>query len=289
MSYGLSLAGGGTRGAAHVGLLKALKEENLLPDAISGTSAGSIIAGLYAAGMDIDEMCEVIVYLSKHGKYLMDLDLKGLILLIPQMLAGRPASLTGLIKGNRLVRLFCGLVGDMEIGQVPMRLVIPAVDLKTGNTIVYTNSLSTRPMEHVVWERQGRLCEIIMASCSVPAVFQPRHLGNYCLVDGGVSSNLPVDLLIAAGVRNIVAADIGEDYETPHDTNIMEIASHSFSIMSRNLKDCMSSGERLLLKPQLPKGAGLLTFRYMADCMEAGYQYGKQHADKIRRIMGRYA
>ena len=67
MSYGLALAGGGARGAAHAGVLLALKEANLLPEAIGGTSAGSIAAGLFACGMEPEEQCDLVHYLSNHG------------------------------------------------------------------------------------------------------------------------------------------------------------------------------------------------------------------------------
>ena len=127
----------------------------------------------------------------------------------------------------------------------------------------------------------------MMASSSVPAVFCPQRIGEYCLVDGGVTNNLPVDLLIEAGERRVIAVDIGADYQMPHDHSIVEIVSHSFSIMSRDLKDCKSRGELLLLNPELPQGAGLLTFDRMEECMEAGYIYTKRMIPAVRKALQR--
>ncbi|MEG0369697.1 MAG: patatin-like phospholipase family protein [Hungatella sp.] len=287
MSYGLALSGGGTRGAAHVGILKALEEADLLPDSIAGTSAGSIAAGLYASGMSISDMCDVIDYLSRHGLFLLDPNYLGLLKFVPQVLIGREVSLTGLLKGNRLLKLLCALTNGVLISDISIPLVIPTVDLNSGNTIAYTNVSDITPQEEVVWQRQGRLCDIMMASSAVPAIFSPRSLGNYDLVDGGVTHNLPVNLLMAAGQKRILAIDIGGKYEMPRSHSITEVVSHSFSIMSKDLKNCRSQGEFLLLKPQLPKGAGLLTFESMNDCLHDGYEYAKREMPMIRQCIER--
>lgn len=83
MHYGLALSGGGTRGAAHVGVLKALEEAGLLPDAVAGTSAGSIAAGLYASGMQIHEMEKAVHQLAVHGNDYLDRTIPGLWNLCP--------------------------------------------------------------------------------------------------------------------------------------------------------------------------------------------------------------
>lgn len=291
--YGLALAGGGTKGSAHVGVLMALEEEGLLPDRIAGASAGSIVAGLYASGMEVGKLRETVQWLAKHGRSCIDPDMIGIGLFLPQVLLGKETTLKGLIKGDRLNRFLCGLTDGLTVEEVSKGLLIPAVDMNSGDTVVFTNffkeemPFSAFRQEHVKWERTGLLCDIMMASSSVPAVFRPRQLNGYDLVDGGVTNNLPVDLMIAAGERRVLAVDLGEQYESPQDHSIIENAFHSFSIMSRELKDCRSSGEILLLKPPLPKEAGLLTFDYMEECMEDGYVYTKKMMPRIRRILER--
>lgn len=289
--YGLALAGGGTRGAAHVGVLTALEEEGLLPDRIGGASAGSIVAGLYASGMEVGEMRETVRWLGSHGRNYIDPNILGIALFLPQILTGKQTTLKGLIKGNRLQRFLCDLTDGLEIQGNCRGLLIPAVDINSGDTIVFTNlfgddlPFSALKQENVRWESQGLLCDIMMASSSVPAVFSPRRMNGYLLVDGGVTNNLPVDLMIAAGETKVVAVDIGEEYKMPHDYSIMETAFHSFSIMSRELKDCRSKGEILLLRPPLSRGAGLLTFECMEQCMEDGYIYTKKIMPRIRRAL----
>nr|WP_314463797.1 patatin-like phospholipase family protein [uncultured Clostridium sp.] len=289
--YGLALAGGGTRGAVHVGVLTALEENGLLPDRIAGASAGSIVAGLYASGMGIGKMRETVGWLAKHGENYIDPNIIGVILFLPQVLLHRNTSLMGLIKGNRLSRFLCDLTDGLEIQACQKGLLIPTVDINSGNTVVFTNlfhdkvPISALREENVKWQKNGLLCDIMMASSSVPAVFCPRQINGFLLVDGGVTNNLPVDLLISTGVSRVIAVDIGEAYEMPKDHSIMEIAFHSFSIMSRELKDCRSSGEILLLKPPIPKGSGLLTFEYMEECMESGYLYTKKMMPRIKHVL----
>ncbi|WP_349671094.1 patatin-like phospholipase family protein [Lacrimispora sp.] len=289
--YGLALAGGGTRGAVHVGVLTALEENGLLPTQVAGASAGSIVAGLYASGMDIGKMRDTVRWLAAHGENYIDPNMIGVILFLPQVLLHRKTSLMGLIKGNRLSDFLCDLTDGMEVQDCKKGLLIPAVDINSGNTVVFTNlfqekvPISALREENVRWQKNGLLCDIMMASSSVPAVFCPRQINGFLLVDGGVTNNLPVDLLISTGVSNVIAVDIGEAYEMPKDHSIMEIAFHSFSIMSRELKDCRSSGEILLLKPPIPKGSGLLTFEYMEECMESGYLYTKKMMPRIKHVL----
>lgn len=291
VDYGLALAGGGTRGAVHVGVLTALEENGLLPTQVAGASAGSIVAGLYASGMDIGKMRDTVRWLAVHGEKYIDPNIIGVILFLPQVLLHRKTSLMGLIKGNRLSDFLCDLTDGMEVQDCKKGLLIPAVDINSGNTVVFTNLFQEKvPMsalreENVRWQKNGLLCDIMMASSSVPAVFCPRQINGFLLVDGGVTNNLPVDLLISTGVSNVIAVDIGEAYEMPKDHSIMEIAFHSFSIMSRELKDCRSSGEILMLKPPIPKGSGLLTFEYMEECMESGYVYTKKMMPRIKHAL----
>lgn len=285
MKYGLALAGGGTRGAAHVGVLKALDEEHLLPSSIAGTSAGSIVAGLFASGMSIPEMCNVVTHLSRRGLSYLDPDYKNILKLLPQMICKKTVTLTGLLKGNKLAEYLCELTRNQSLSDINIKTVIPAVDIESGDTIVFTNFAWTYPLEHVLWKHSGKLCEIMMASSSVPAIFQPRKLETFQLVDGGVTNNLPVDLLAAADEKRIIAVDLGDDYKKPPNNSIFEVSLHAFSIMSRDLKDCLSQKELLLLKPSLPAEAGLLTFEYMTACMEAGYQYTKNMIPRIREVL----
>lgn len=285
MSFGIALAGGGARGAAHVGVLLALEEAGLRPHSIAGTSAGSIVAGLYATGTTPEMLRELIMQLSESGGRYLDLDVIGIVKAIPQFIINHKFDLTGLIKGKKMEQLLYKLTDGKSMQDTNIRTIIPAVDINSGNTIAYTNSLQNlRSIERVRWDKNIRISEAIRASCAVPAVFQPKFINNMCLVDGGVTDVLPVDLLLAAGEPNVLAVDVSSNYKMPKNHNLIEISSHSLSIMSTRLKECHSNGEKLLLNPCLPEKAGLLTLECMVECMNAGYEAATLHMSTIKAL-----
>jgi NTE family protein len=287
MSFGIALAGGGARGAAHVGVLLALEEDGLCPQSIAGTSAGSIVAGLYATGTSPQKLKEIIIEMSATGIYYLDLDLMGIIKAVPQFIVNHKIDLAGLIKGDRLERFLSEQTNGKSIRDTSIRTIIPAVDINSGDTIAYTNSLANvSAIDRVKWKTNILMSEAMRASCAVPAVFKPKFIDDMCLVDGGVTDVLPVDLLLAAGEYNVLAVDVAENYTMPKSQNLIEISSHSLSIMSTRLKECHSHGEKLLLTPSLPKQSGLLTLEQMVECMDAGYEAAKVHMPTIKAIFG---
>ncbi len=287
MGFGIALAGGGTRGAAHVGVLLALAEAGLYPSAVAGASAGGIVGGLYAAGISPERLKHILLSLSRSGRELVDPDIKGLLRALLQLLTRRPVTMQGLIKGERLERFLCSLTGGKAMHDLSIRTVIPAVDIRTGETIAYTNTLAgVRPVPRVRWSTEFPLCRAIRASAAFPAVFRPVTQDACCLVDGGLTDNLPVTLLLAAGEPQVLAVDVSEEYEPPEGEGVIDIVSHSLTILTTRLREYVARGETLLLHPRLPEKAGLLTFREMAGCMEAGYQQTKEQIPLIRAVFG---
>ena len=175
MSFGIALAGGGARGAAHVGVLLALEEDGLCPQSIAGTSAGSIVAGLYATGISPQQLKEIVINMSATGIYYLDLDLLGIIKAIPQFIVNHKIDLNGLIKGDRLERFLSEQTNGKSIRDTSIRTIIPAVDINSGDTIAYTNSLANvSSIDRVEWKTNILMSEAIRASCAVPAVFKPK-------------------------------------------------------------------------------------------------------------------
>lgn len=286
LGYGIALGGGGTRGAAHVGVLLALQEEGLLPRSMAGTSAGAIVAGFYAAGIEPPALKQMIHYLVRNGKTLMDIDYAGIIKGICQLLTGKDVTLTGLMKGQKLYEYIAHYTKDKAMREVRLPVVIPAVDMRSARTVAYTNLAAGKPaVTDVIWRDDVTLAQACCASASVPIAFRPRNIGRQILVDGGLTDNLPVSLLAASGEQNILAVDISESYEPPEQENIFEIATHSLSIMGRRLRQCASTGERLLLKPKLPDNAKFLDFSHMLVCMQAGYEAVKHMAPVLRQLL----
>lgn len=286
MDFGLALSGGGTRGSAHLGVLKALEENKLLPTSVSGASAGSVVAALISLGYSTDNMEMIADYLSAKGKRVIDPDILGLIFAVFKMLIKSDAAPTGILKGKKMENYFKKLMGEKLIKEVNIPLVIPAVDIVSGKTIAFTNHILNKPtVINTEWVSNARLYEIVRASCSIPGIFAPKSIGSMVLVDGGLTNNLPVDLLTACGTKKVIGVDISSQYEPPQYINMIETLTASLKIIQITLRDNLSTSEVLLLTPPLPKYSGAFCFSCMRESMEIGYDYAMKNMGKIRFVL----
>lgn len=191
MGYGLALAGGGTRGQPMWGCLRPLWRRDCARMQWQEPAQGELWQDFLPPECLSPGWSQAVLHLEKHGGEYLDPDYSGLLALMPQLLTGKGVNLSGLIKGDKLQDYFFQMTGRKHMDEAVFKLVIPAVDLISGNTICFTNSDQVRELEHVTWEWNGYLCEAMMAGASVPAIFAPRTLGRYLLVDGGVTDILP--------------------------------------------------------------------------------------------------
>jgi len=271
MAFSLSLSGGGCRAAAHIGVIKALSEYSLAPAAVSGTSAGAIAAALYASGYSYGDLYDICLQLSKKGHKFIDWNISNLIVSVLGYPVIRKSNLSGILKGEQLYSFLNSLFGDSSIKDISVPLFIAATDLATGNTVSFSQISPERQLPETVWLDDISLCDAVYCSCCLPGIFSPIKTPYGVLVDGGVSDNLPVDLLFAAGYPNIIAVDLS-DYRPDDSINgIFETAYRSVAVMSNKLKNCYVRGERLNIKPKLPHEASVFSFDLIEECIEAGY------------------
>ncbi len=207
---GLALSGGGSRGAAHIGVLRELERQRIPIDYIAGTSVGAIIGGLYAAGMSVEEIEEVVVgsnldEIFKDKQSRLDtaprrkFDQK--VFQLDKEMGikdGRVHLPSGLRQGQKLeIFLSKLLLSVTEINNfnylpIPFRAV--ATDISTGEAVAIGH---------------GNLVTAIRASMSIPAVFSDVKLDGRILVDGGISNNLPVNVVREMGAEVVIAVDVG--------------------------------------------------------------------------------
>ncbi|MBO6557318.1 MAG: patatin-like phospholipase family protein [Pseudomonadales bacterium] len=206
---GLVLSGGGARGAAHIGVLKALEEHRIPIDYIAGTSMGSIVGGLYASGLNAHDIEQVLVTMDWNEK-LSDAPSrtdKSIIRKVTESqfsVSGRPGFNNGivelpqgLIQGQKILPELQQLTNHVSHIQnfadlpIPFRAV--ATDIVAGDMIIMET---------------GDLAVAMRASMAVPSVFAPTSLDDLLLVDGGLTNNLPVDVVKAMGADIVIAVDI---------------------------------------------------------------------------------
>ncbi|MCL5116560.1 MAG: patatin-like phospholipase family protein [Firmicutes bacterium] len=205
--FALALSGGGLLGAAHLGALRFLEEQGVKATAVAGTSAGGLVASLYALGIPMHRLIRVGQEIANHPLEYFHLNTVGLLHeLLPKL--GPPA--TGLIQPERFVATLLSLAPSAETtADWNIPTVLTAVDLVTLTAVAFTNRPLTPPARGA-WQiaTDQPLWLAMQATMAMPGLFAaPRHK-DHVLVDGGVADTLPVDWAYALDPEFIVAIDV---------------------------------------------------------------------------------
>ncbi|MGI9245247.1 MAG: patatin-like phospholipase family protein [Steroidobacteraceae bacterium] len=272
---GLVLSGGGARGAAHVGVIRALEQLHIPIDAVAGTSMGAMVGGLYAAGLSGDEIETVFRELDwqeairdraprQDLAYRRKADDRNI--LAKGALGVNPSSGVvlplGLVQGQKITQVLRGAtarvadVQDFDALPTPFRAL--ATDLETGDPIVLA---------------KGDLVTVLRASMSAPGVLTPVEMGGRLLVDGGLVDNLPVDLARSMGVDLLIVVDVSFPLARRQDQrSAFDIANQMIGIMvrrgTRQSKSLLESDD-VLIEPDLG-GMTSLDFGRVPTVMEMG-------------------
>lgn len=174
MKLGLSLAGGGVKGAAHIGVLKAFEEKNIKPDYISGTSSGSIVSTLYAVGYKPDEIYDIF---KKYCSQINYVSFSNVFKLAIGLIFRRKILIQGLNNGDKiekLMRKLCKEKGIYNINQIKIPLIIPSVNLHSGGVYIFSSKKTRGTYEDKVkYIDNIDIGTAVRASCSYPGVFCP--------------------------------------------------------------------------------------------------------------------
>ena len=179
-SIGLALGGGAARGFAHIGVLRALIANGIVPDVIVGTSIGAVVGGCYAANQ-MDDL----------ESWSRALTVRGVLSYLDISLSG-----TGLIRGDQLAKRLNEGLADKRIDDLPIRFAAIATEFDTG---------------HEIWLTRGRLAEALRASYALPGIFTPVRIGGRWLVDGALVNPVPVSAARALGARLVIAVNLNAD------------------------------------------------------------------------------
>lgn len=285
---GLALSGGGARGAAHVGVLRVLEELRIPVDYIAGTSMGSIIAGLYASGMTLDQIEHALV--TMDWEHIFDDDPPReelsfrrkrdddlyLVKAKPGFRDGELKFPAGLIQGQKFdlalreLTLPVSAVKDFDRLTIPFRAV--ASDIGTGQPVVLGS---------------GDLAKAMRASMAVPGAFAPAHIDGRVLVDGGITNNLPVSVVRDMGADIVIAVDISTPLASPDEVrNVLEITAQLTSIMTRtNTEQQIASlGERdILIVPDL-SDISSADFTRAGEAIPAGAAAAEAERTQLSRL-----
>ena len=282
MKVGVSLAGGGLRGIAHVGVLKALEENNIKVAAIAGTSAGSIIATLYAMGYS-----PYYIYLlfKRYARDIINIRSKPIINGITNFIRNNKIGIAGLSDGNEFEKMYDELArkkGFRLIGDIKMPLLVSAVDIGESKEYIFTNCASRKNIKDNYITEIG-IGRAVRASSSFPAIFCPCEYKNHIFMDGGVLNNLPTEELKKVYTGKIISVNFESD-PVYNDYDIMNIIMKTLDIMGNKLSiNSLKKSDFVLTVPT--DGTGLIDVDKMDICYKYGYEIAIKNIDKIRKML----
>jgi len=246
---GLALGGGAARGFAHIGVIQVLEENGIKVDLVAGTSAGSLVAALYASGL--------------HGKELATLA-EGMD---EGAITDWAFPTRGLIRGEALARYVREKTGNKTIEKMALPLGIVATDLSSGEAVMF---------------RSGDTGTAVRASSAVPTIFQSVNIGTREYVDGGLVSPVPVRFARQMGAELIIAVDISSpplDHPAP---DALHMLLQTVAIMGRSINGFELKEADVVLRPRLD-GIGSADFAARKRSIQAGREMALQMLPMIRQ------
>ena len=237
---GLALGGGAARGFAHVGVIQVLEEAGIRPNLVVGTSAGSLVAAIYASGKTGAQLQQIA--LTMEEATFTDWTL--------------PIFNNGMLRGDALARYVNGQVGSKVIEDMPMPLGVVATDLQTGQGMLF---------------QRGDTGTAVRASSAVPAVFHPVKISGREYVDGGLVSPVPVRYARQMGAELVIGVDISSPPEGNLASGMLQILLQTFSIMGKSINTFELKEADVVLRPAL-NGVGSSDFGARRRSIEAGRQ-----------------
>ncbi|HHG3226158.1 TPA: patatin-like phospholipase family protein [Vibrio parahaemolyticus] len=279
------LAGGGAKGAAHIGVLKALEEMHIPVDIITGTSMGAYVGGLYATGMSADEIENFIYSVDWNSGYrdrvdrsqrrVRDKEYEDRYQITTDLglRFGEVRAPTGVVQGQNMLRVLRETTGNLGRFDSFDELAIPyrsvATDILELDEVVIGN---------------GYLVDAMMASMSVPGALPPYKLNGHMLVDGGVVNNMPVDVARAMGADVVIAVDISTDYKTEDDfTGLFTVADQlSNYLVRRSTQQQVETLQEhdVYIRPNVGQ-METVEFDKMPWAFQSGYDITKEMESKL--------
>lgn len=279
MGIGIALAGGGIRGIAHAGVLKALEDNGIEIDAIGGTSAGSIVAALYAMGYS---PYYIYVVFKKYAQEIINIGNVPLINGIGNFVKCKKIGISGLNDGTSLEKLCNELAlrkNIKVIADIKMPLAIPAVDIAESKEYIFTNCAPRDNMDDN-YITEIEIGKAVRASSSFPAVFCPCEFKTHMFMDGGALDNIPILPLKNMCNKKIIAVNFAADPVEPN-SDVMDIIMKTIDIMGNKISEKgLEQSDFILTVPT--DRAGLFDIEKLEKCYKFGYDTVIQNLDKIK-------
>lgn len=285
IKIGLALGGGGARGLAHIGVLKALEEEKIPIDTIAGTSMGAIVGGAYAQSPDSGKLISMVHDLidkfnlqSGWMEFLrQDFDKKekkkeNLLKEISYFVRKRFMYFVGVSKislepKEKLLDPLKAVLKDEPIERAKIPFACVAVDLVSGREVVI---------------KRGSIINAVYASSSIEGVFPPLHVDNQLLSDGGVTSLVPVDAVRKLGANFVIGVNIPEISKRENRlASGIEVILRADSLTRKKLNNLVLATADVIITPEV-RTIHWANFGKVDECIQKGYKVTKNKINEIK-------
>lgn len=285
--FGLALGSGGLRGAAHIGVLKCLERHGLQPTCLAGSSAGAVVAALYAAGYSVAALEDLALQLNASKLYDSNLTWRSFLSLLKGWVCGRrcqPEVLPmGLVKGEAWEKYLTSLLGQQKFADLSLPTAVLAVDVETGDAVAF----ASREMSSADVTLTGAtVVQGVRASSSIPGVFAPLQLYGYTLVDGAVHASVPAQLVRDLGAQVVVAIDLGYAGQREERVDsVIEVISQSLHILGEELTKCqLEKTADLVVRPRI-YDVSLRDFERIPEIIARGEKAMEAQIPRLRRLL----
>ena len=280
MKLGVALSGGGIRGIAHAGVLKALEDNNIKIDVIGGTSSGGIIATLYAMGYTPYYIFELF---KRHASEIAAVNNGMMLKGLKAYVMCNNSKIKGLNSGDVLEKEFDKIAckkGIKKFRDIKMPIAIITVDITEVNKYIITNNVTKKTNANYI--TNINVGKAIRATSSFPGVFCPVNYEKHMFLDGGILDNIPVQEVRKQGATKVLAVNFAAD-PIEESSNVMDIIMRTIDGMGNKIsEDNLNSSDFLLTVPT--DKTGLLDVEKLDACFEYGYKAVIMNLDRIKKI-----
>jgi NTE family protein len=252
---GLALSGGTARSVAHVGVIKALEENGIRISYLAGTSGGSLVAALYAAGKSSAELIELAE----------DLRWRKLVgLVMPKL---------GLLSSDKIREFVVQEIGDIEFSDLAIPTAVVAADLTSGEKVVFSD---------------GKVAPAVQASCSIPNVYSPVELNSHYIVDGGIAEHMPVETLSLQGEMFRIGVNLGSgEGLRKKPRHLLEVVVQVSSFVERQTSLASTRLADFIIRPPV-EGYSHFDLHKASQMIEEGYRETVRVMPELKAAIERY-
>lgn len=249
---GVAFGGGAVLGAAHIGVLKAFREEGVPIDMVSGTSAGAIIAACVAFGLPVERIEAIARDIGWFS------------------ISALPDSRLGFASNKGLGKLLIDAIGDKTFAESPIPLMVLTTDVEHGKKKVFT---------------EGNVAQAVRASASIPIFFSPVEIEGKLYADGGLVENVPVSPLVDAGADVIIAIDLARQGKTFAPKAVPDMIDLCVYLFAQHRDQALRNSVAILIEPRTDTFE-VHNFKHVDALIEAGYVAAKAALPQIQEKIG---